>query len=115
MKFIKTKRSALNFISYFIVGFSIGLLISIIGGFFHDAPNVMWKETFVLSSATGLLSGFGGDKFLDRLGNILKYFNVKNILYSTGNPVSLFSIVTHELNIHSATVWFGFRRANASL
>ena len=70
----KQKEKAVSFIAYFIGGFTIGLLISLIGGCFHNAPKIMWKEIIILSSTIGLLTGLWGDKFLDRLFKILKYF-----------------------------------------
>ncbi len=68
------KYKTVDFITRFIVGFTIGLLISLVSGFFNDAHNIMWKETIILSTTIGLITGLWGDKFLDRLFKLLKYF-----------------------------------------
>lgn len=60
-----------KFIAYFIFGIFVGLSICLIGGFFHDAPKMMLKETTVLSLVVGLISAFWGHKALDI---ILKFF-----------------------------------------
>ena len=70
----KAKNELVTFIIYFAIGFAVGLLISLIGGFFHNIPDIMWKETIILSSILGLLAGFGGDNFLDKLGKFLSSF-----------------------------------------
>jgi uncharacterized membrane protein len=65
------KLDIAKFIAYFMFGFLIGLLISLIGGFFHDAPRVMLKETIILSLVVGLITAFWGQKALD---NLFKFF-----------------------------------------
>jgi hypothetical protein len=62
-----------KFIAYFICGILLGLLISLIGGFFHDAPRIMLKEIMILSLVVGLISGFWGQKALD---NLFKFFRL---------------------------------------
>jgi hypothetical protein len=67
----KNQKKLLQFIAYFIGGFFVGLIISVIGGYFHNAPQIMWKDTLMLSSGIGILSGFFGDRFLNLLFRIL--------------------------------------------
>ena len=67
------KEKIVSFSVYFMGGFFIGLLISLIGGFFHNAPMVMWKEALSTALIIDTLSGIWGDRFLDWFFKILKY------------------------------------------
>jgi hypothetical protein len=67
------KLDIAKFIAYFIFGFFLGLFISLFGGFFHDAPRIMLKETIILSLFVGLITGFWGQKALE---NLFKFFRL---------------------------------------
>ena len=67
------KLDIAKFIAYFIFGFFLGLFISLIGGFFQDAPRIMLKETIIRSLFVGLITGFWGQKALE---NLFKFFRL---------------------------------------
>ncbi len=57
----------LSFFKYFIVGFIAGIALSMFGGFFHNAPDIMWKETLIFSLFFGIVIGIRGEKLLNWL------------------------------------------------
>ena len=64
------RKKAISFILSFIVGFGLGFFFCAIGGFFHNAPDIMWKETIFVSSIFGVLTVLFGDSFIEFLGKI---------------------------------------------
>jgi hypothetical protein len=69
----KIKKKVVSFITYFIMGFGFGFFICVLGGFFHWAPDIMWKETFFISSTLGILSGFGGELLFEQFMKFINY------------------------------------------
>ena len=69
----QSKLNIAKFIAHFMFGFLLGLLISLIGGFFPHTPGIMLKETIILSLVLGLITAFWGQKALENFFKIFRF------------------------------------------